>query len=202
MTTTTNQKIMEEGLAMAVRCAKHLKDKFPNEIMAIRDNTIIEFSKKNSRLIHGAKNNMNGCQAFFVQSSTPHRVVILQKLLIKREGWLGTNYYSLEPILNDKGTRIWFPCEEENYHARGVNLYGEPALVEMICHELAHHRTSGHAKGFKAKYQKFWNYMKNEILGGNYEVSAYDFKKLNDALEEQDSLCSFQRNKNLEDSTK
>ena len=104
--------------------------------------------------------------------------------------------------MNDKGTRIWFPCEEENYHARGVNLYGEPALVEMICHELAHHRTSGHAKGFKAKYQKFWNYMKNEILGGNYEVSAYDFKKLNDALEEQDSLCSFQRNKNLEDSTK
>ena len=180
---------MFEGLAMAVRCAKHLKEKFPMEIMAIKDNTIIEFSKRNSRLIHGDKKNMSGCQAFY-RTDKPHRVVILQKLLIERIGWLGTNYYSLEPVLDETGKRLRFPCDIEEHYQHGVSLYGEPAIVEMICHELAHHRTSGHAKGFKVKYQKFWKYMLDEMLSGNYAISSYDFKKLNDQLTSQNDYVS------------
>lgn len=202
---------MFEGLAMAVRCARHLKEKFPNEIMAIKDNTIIEYSKKNKRLMHGAKDHgMGNCNAFYTNSK-PHRIIIGRNMLEERLGWLGTNYYSLEPVLqyekDHDGYGSWirmrFPCDKIHkatgaylYHQGGVNLYGEIAIVELMCHELAHHRTKGHAKGFKAKYQKFWKYMLDEMLNGNYAISAYDFKKLNDSLEEQRKLVEEQIEEN------
>lgn len=167
---------LEEGLAMARRCAIHLKEKFPNEVLAIKDNTIISFCKENSRLIHGARKSMNGCYAFYTNHK-PHRIVIQQKLLIEKSKPLKQNWYSLDPIS--------YGGMYGNCRHRGLNveLYGESAIVEVMCHELAHHRTKGHAKGFKIKYQKFLKYMTSEILDGNYAISENDLVKFKTALE-------------------
>ena len=45
-------------------------------------------------------------------------------------------------------------------------INGNFALIELMCHELAHHRTKGHAKSFKIKYKKFVLYMVNLIISG------------------------------------
>lgn len=165
---------------MARRCAIHLKEKFPNDVLAIKDNTIISFCKENSRLIHGARKSMSGCLAFYTNHK-PHRIVIQQKLLIEKEGWYGQNWYSLDPILyGEDPLEHWRNCRHRGLN---VKLYGESAIVEVMCHELAHHRTKGHAKGFKIKYQKFVKYMTSEILDGNYAISWNDLEQFKNALE-------------------
>lgn len=137
---------VEDGLKICYGVANDLKEKFPNDIMKITDNTIIEYSVKNSRLL-GGKNGMNSMRnriAYYTYYK-PHRIVIKQKFLKERRGWI-TKYN------NNKRTPIF-----DNF-----------AIVELMCHELAHHRTSGHAKGFKVKYKRFLDHMVNEMISGKY----------------------------------
>lgn len=139
---------INEGLAFCYKTAKILKEKFPNDIMKITPTTIIAFSKENSRLLRKGRGSMSGCYAYF-SNAKPHRVVIKQKTLLERE------VYTTKYVGNNKRHEI----------------YGNLALIELICHELAHHRTSGHKKGFKIKYKRLWDYMVNQIISGEYYTS-------------------------------
>ena len=76
----------------------------------------------------------------------PHRIIIKQKVLSDRS-------ILITKIKNQKDRKL---------------LDGNFALIELMCHELAHHRTKGHAKGFKIKYKKFLLYMVNLIISGGF----------------------------------
>ena len=179
---------VQEGLEVCIRVALHLKEQFPNDIMKIKDNTIIAYSKKNSRLIHdGHQNNgISGCQAYYLDQK-PHRIIVKQKVLIDKVGWDCTNNYSLNPVMKDQNVLYHYSkCNRcgldlsrfDGYkliprkdYSLNAELVGDIALVELICHELAHHRTSGHRKGFKIKYKRHWDFMKEEIKNGNFKLS-------------------------------
>jgi len=148
-----------------------LKDAFPNEIMKITPTTIIEHGKKNGRLLRGGRkaNSMGGCYAYFTRA-TPHRIVIKQKIL--KEGIMYSTYggsHSLSIVPQYKKY-----VDLYNYTIHGgllggrKKLEGNWAFVDLICHELAHHRTSGHGKGFKIKYHRFLNHMVNKVISGEF----------------------------------
>ena len=136
------QKITD-GLEICFKTANILKENFPNEIMKIKDDTIIPFSKQNSR--KAKTKSMSGCYACYT-CSKPHRVIVRQKVLAEKKCL---------------GTKI-------NNQSKRNMLYGNFALVELMCHELAHHKTKGHAKGFKIKYNRFLGFMVNQILSGKF----------------------------------
>ena len=143
---------INEGLGLCYYTANLLKRAYPNELMKIKDNTIIIHSVKNSRLLGGKKHmgSMSNRYAHFNRENK--RVVITQKYL-KDPNMLRTK-------VNNQSDR--------------VILNGNFAIIELICHELAHFRTKGHAKSFKIKYNKFLNYMVQYIFSGDlynkYEV--------------------------------
>ena len=166
------QKAIDESLEICRKTANILKEAFPNQVMALKDNTIIECSKKNNRLIHASsKRNGMGNHLAYYTHATPHRIIIKQKFLVERNGWLGANYYSLNPIMEQGDTLHKKYYENENAKhglSYGPALSGNMALVELVCHELAHHQTKGHGHGFKVKYQRFLQYMINQILSGKF----------------------------------
>ena len=159
---------IEESIRICNKVAKTLKKKFPDQIMAIKDNTIIPYSKKNKRLIKSHRKGMNGCLAFFT-CTKPHRVVIKQKVLITQEGWCGANWHSPTPLM-ENGKRKRYPHPDPRYVMKGPEIYGNYALVDLMCHELAHHRTTGgsHHKSFKIKYHRFLKYMVNQMISGEF----------------------------------
>ena len=188
-----NAKQIEKSLKVCRAVAGILKEQFPNDIMKLKKNTIIEHSKKNSRLLHGTKT-MSGCQAYYSRENK--RIVITQKFLIDQVGWDGHNHYSLNPIMEKRIRKhIYlkkngFPEDkiiekehtirkryfdpETNRILYGPRIYGNWALIELMCHELAHHRTSGHGKGFKVKYLRLRQHMANAVISGKFydEVKA------------------------------
>ena len=136
------QKITD-GLEICFKTANVLKENFPNEVMKIKDDTVIPFSKQNSRKIKSKS--MGGCYACYT-CSKPHRVIVQQKVLAEKKCF---------------GTKI-------NDQSKRNMLYGNFALVELMCHELAHHRTKGHGKKFKIKYLRFLGFMVSQILSGKF----------------------------------
>ena len=141
-----NQKMLST-LEMCIRIAKTLKKKFPLEIMALKSTTVIIMSKENRGLCKGG-----GGLAHY-HNTTPHRICIQQKFL-----------------------RTVTCCS--TYHkyfgkSKCVVITDLTAMVEIMCHELAHHRTKGHAKGFKKKFLRFYTFMQNEIASGRF----YEEKK-------------------------
>ena len=135
-----NQK-MVEGLEICYKTANTLKEKYPNEIMKIKSDTILPHQAKNRKC---CGKNMSG-YAWYTNAKPP-RIIIKQKCLAER---------------------MMLRTKVRNRYDR-VMLSGNFAMVELICHELGHHRTSGHAKGFKIKYLKFLQYMVNEMISGKY----------------------------------
>lgn len=142
---------LEDGLNICKHTALILKDQFPNDLMKIKDNTIIYHSTKNSRLLGGKKRmgTMSNRYAHF--DNKKKRVVLTQKYLI--------NPIMLRTKIKNQSDRVM--------------LYGNFALIELMCHELAHYKTKGHAKGFKKKYNKFLSFMTNWIISGNF-YNNYD----------------------------
>jgi len=141
-----NQQI-QQGLDICYGVANILKEQYPNEIMKIIPNTIIEYSRENSRLISNKRKRLGmGNSMAYYSHSKPHRVVIKQKVLKEQYSWL---------------TKI-------SVGQTRTPLFGKFALVDIICHEMAHHRTKGHGAGFKIKYMRFLQYMVCEIISGNY----------------------------------
>jgi hypothetical protein len=175
--------IMEKqnGLEICYRTANLLKEQFPNEIMKITPTTIIEYSKENSRLLNRNKDrgSMSGCYAYFTKA-TPHRIVIKQKTL--KESKLYSTYGGKQSLCpNMKKRRVLYrfakcrDCgtrfdDEYRYIDRPERMliHGNWAFVDLMCHELAHHRTKGHAKGFKIKYKRHLDYMVNKIISGEF----------------------------------
>ena len=143
--------MFEPELQLCFKIAHQLKDAFPNDIMKITPNTIIYYSTKNNRLLRGnrKRSNMGGCLAYFT-TATPHRIVIKQKFLKKKRCW--KTRLAKEP---------WVP------------VYGNFAFVELMCHEMAHHRTSGHAKGFKIKYLRLMSHMAQLLISGEFYKQLY-----------------------------
>lgn len=135
-----NDKVLE-GLKICFKTAHMLKDKYPNEIMKIKYDTILPHQAKN-RKCHGK--NMSG-EAWYTNSK-PARIIVKQKILSERK-----TFRTKIRVNRDR-----------------TILYGNFALIELMCHELAHHRTKGHAKGFKIKYYKFLHFMVNKIVSGDY----------------------------------
>lgn len=133
---------INEGLALCYKTAKILKEKFPNDIMKIQKNTIIPFTS-NKRLCDNTS--LGGSYAHY-HNSKPHRICVKQKFLKERMCW---------------STKI-------NNRKDRHKIYGNFAIAELITHELSHHRTSGHGKGFKIKYKKLWNYIVNQFINGEY----------------------------------
>jgi len=132
--------MMNEGLQICVLTAKTLKSQFPNELMKIREDTILPCMVKNKRKLGlRKKDNMGSYYAFYSNS----RIGIKPKILIEKP-----------PMFRTKVTN----------QSDRIHLHGNFALVELMCHELAHHRTKGHAKGFKQKYYKFLKYMSSLIV--------------------------------------
>lgn len=130
-----------EGLEICYKTANILKEQFPNEVMAIKYDTILPHQAKNRKC---KGKNMSG-YAWYTNVKPP-RVVIKQKSLSERKILI---------------TKI-------RTHKDRHMLYGNFALIELMCHELAHHRTKGHAKGWKIKYHKFLSHMVNLIILGEY----------------------------------
>ena len=137
-----HERKMAEGLAICFKVANILKGQFPNEIMKIKEDTILLSSAKNKRKLHG--NYVGRPIAYY--DPNYYRVVIKQKFLHERKIWT-------TKLTTQKDRRP---------------IYGELAIIELMCHELAHHRTSGHAKGFKIKYKRFFDFMLNQIISGQY----------------------------------
>ena len=140
-----NQK-MAEGLGICIGTTKMLKEQFPDQIMKVTPVTVIVFSKLNKqrRLIRKSRDTMGRSYAYY--SKSRKRVVIRQKTLIERK---------VQITRIRKGT------------IRHL-IHDNFAMIELMCHELAHHRTKGHGAGFKRKYLRFLSYMVNQIISGDY----------------------------------
>jgi len=156
------------GLEVCFKTANILKEQFPNEIMKIEKNTIIEYSKNNSRLLRSQhdRGSMSGCYAYFTRAK-PHRIVIKQKVL--KEQILASTYGGKHSLSIVPTYRKY--VDLYRYLLFGntrIRLRGNWALIDLMCHELAHHRTKGHAKGFKIKYHRFLDCMANKIISGDY----------------------------------
>tara|TARA_R110000824_G_scaffold5963_1_gene27378 strand:- start:3776 stop:4285 length:510 start_codon:yes stop_codon:yes gene_type:complete len=164
----SNQQI--ENLEVCYKTANMLKAQFPNEVMKIEKNTIIEYSKKNSRLLRSDhdRGNMSGCYAYFTRAK-PHRIVVRQKTL--KEGKLYSTYGGSHSLAIVPRYKKYVDLYRHTVHGGSrarILIHGNWAFVELICHELAHHRTKGHAKGFKVKYHRFLNHMTNKVLSGEF----------------------------------
>ena len=138
----SKNQTMSLSLRTCIKIAEKLKEKFPLEVMALRPTTIIVMSKENRRLCKGG-----GGLAHY-HNTNPHRICIQQKFL---------------KTVTCRST----------YHkyfgkSKCVVITDVMALVEVVCHELAHHRTKGHAKGFKKKFLRFYTFMINQIISGRF----------------------------------
>lgn len=130
-----------------VKVVSILKDNFPNEIFALKKNTINISAKRNSRLCK----NVSGGHLAHYHREKPPRICIRQKFLKSPECW------SLNRYFGDKSY---------GWLARSVS--GTLGIVDLMCHEVAHHRTKGHGNKWKLKYAKFLHFMINQIISGGY----------------------------------
>lgn len=169
---------MKDSLDICFKTANILKSSFPNEVMRIEPSTIIAYSTKNSRLLKN-RGGMSNLYAYYTKSK-PHRIVVKQKIL--KNPLLYSTYggsHSLNPLMTTRRVihrfakcskcRVKFD-EEVRYIDKPTRtlLSGNWALIDLMCHELAHHRTTGHANGFKVKYQKFLDHMTNQVISGEF----------------------------------
>lgn len=135
---------VQKGLEICRKTAKILKDAFPNEIMKLEYDTIILFEKKDRRCSK-RKKSMARTYACYM-NGTPHRVLVRDKTLIERN--VAISGHGLVPFRH--------------------KLHGNFALAELIAHELAHHGTKLHAKGWKIKYMRFFQYIVNQFISGKF----------------------------------
>ena len=157
--------MMMTNMEICIKTAKLLKEQFPNDLMKIEDNTVIEYSTKNSRLL-GGKANMNMGRAIARFYSKQKRVVIKQKFL--KEPKMYSTYGSTHS-LTSRAPRKQYVDLHRYLLIHGQSLIsGNWALIDLMCHELAHYKTKGHAKGFKVKYHRFLDYMTNKVISGEF----------------------------------
>ena len=135
-----------ETLALCIKVAEYLKERNINWIMPIKKNSIIPFTS-NRRLC--SSRSLGGSVAHFHQGYPP-RICIKQQFLEERKCW---NYdYEF-------GHRV--------AHTE-VKQKGSWAIIDLMCHELAHHRTKGHGKRWYAKYLNLKSQMALGVISGDF----------------------------------
>ena len=122
---------------------KYLKWKNPNSIMKIEKNTIVKFDS--SKRLCKTKSFSNTYAHF--HRTKPHRICIKQKIL-------GEPIMLKTGLTRNDPKRVW--------------LNGNFALVELMCHELGHHRTKGHGKKFHEKYNDLLGQMSILFISGEF----------------------------------
>ena len=134
----------QDSLNICIGIAKILHRLNPSNGMPMKKNSMVAFSTK-SRLCDNTS--LSGDAHY--HNTTPHRICIKQKFLDTRHGQT---------------------CKYEFGHAiRGTftDLFGNFALIELICHETAHHRTKGHGKKWYAKFNHQMTQMALLIISGD-----------------------------------
>lgn len=160
---------IETNLEVCYKTANMLKEEFPNDVMKITPTTIIMFSKKNSRMLRKGRNSMSGCHAYY-SNSKPHRIVVRKKTL--ETGKVHSTYGGKQSLSIVPTYKKYVDLYNYTIHGGaflGMNdLQGNWAMIDLMCHEFAHHRTKGHGKGFKIKYHRFLDYMVNKVISGEF----------------------------------
>ncbi len=136
--------VKQDSLNICIGIAKILYRLNPSNGMPIKNNSIVAFTTK-GRLC----NNSSMSNDAHYHNTTPHRICVRQKFLQERHGQT---------------------CEYQFGHVvRGTftDLFGNFAIIELICHETAHHRTKGHGKIWYAKYNKQMTQMALLIISGD-----------------------------------
>ena len=82
--TTTKDSVVAESLKICFKVARILKKEFPNQVMAIKDDTIIVYSRKSRLIRRSDSRGMSGIYAYFT-NYTPHRIVIARSTLLDRK---------------------------------------------------------------------------------------------------------------------
>ena len=154
-----SKDFIQESLDICFKVAHILKEGFPNEIMKINDDTILTYSKQDRRI----KKKSEGRIYAYYSTATPHRVIITKRTLRERE------VYS-------SGHDVKFPHDIWDQSPR-YRLEGNHALAEIMAHELAHHQTSGHKSGWKIKYIRFYQFIMNKIISGEFYTKTESFEQ-------------------------
>ena len=136
---------VQKGLNICVKIAHILKEKYPNEIFALKKNSIIPFTTI-KRLCDTTS--MDGYSHY--HNSKPHRICCKQKFLVSGHNWHSQYEFGRQK----KGT---------GYHVTGTLGY-----ILLMAHELAHHRTHAHGSNWYAKCNKFQDFMINQVISGEY----------------------------------
>ena len=136
------------------KIAKILKQKYPKLVMDLNDNTIVVY-RKDSKLCcpyHRLSKDSIAHQHWDFCLSNPSGICIKQDFLFFP--WLYSTY-------SDYVSR-------NPYH----QLEGNWAIIDLICHEIAHFAGSSthsiHGKKWLDIYQKFLRQMVLEVISGNY----------------------------------
>ena len=136
------------------KIAKILKQKNPKLVMDLNANTIVVY-RKNSKLCctyHRLSKDSIAHQHWDFCPSNPSGICIKQDFLFFP--WLYSTY-------SDYVSR-------NPYH----QLEGNWAIIDLICHEIAHFAGSSthsiHGKKWLDIYQKFLRQMALEVISGNY----------------------------------
>ena len=172
---TTKDSVIAESLQICFKVARILKKEFPNQIMKIKDDTIIAFSRKSRLIRRSSSRGMGGAYAYYTNYS-PHRIVIARGTLLDREIASTYGHWVFQKIETKRVVFEVCPdCKvkfDDEYRVVVVKhrtqLKGNWALCELIMHELAHHLTKKHQKGWQKKYIRFLQFMANQFISGDF----------------------------------
>ena len=127
--------------------AKRLKELNPDDLMPVRDYTIGTFAD----------------DPYFEHSKLADMRANRLPLAYYRNN--KARIYCNPKTLDD--TRVWINHADalalDLMSWKYTALIGDLALILLICHELAHHETYGHAAAWKVKFSKFFWQIINDI---------------------------------------
>ena len=71
------------------------------------------------------------------------------------------------PTYCDYNDCVWIPDNKYSLSPRQL-VYGNFAMIEIVCHELAHFMQHGHGKNFFKIYYKFLSQMAEVVISGEF----------------------------------
>ena len=131
---TSSSSSLEKMIAVA----KRVKELNPDDLMVLRDDTIATFAD----------------DPYFEKKSEMRA----NRLPLAYYRPTNARIYCNPKTLDD--TRVWINHADalalDIMSWKHTPLIGDLALILLICHELAHHETYGHAAVWKVKFSKFF----------------------------------------------
>jgi hypothetical protein len=138
-------------LPLCFKVAHALKELNPNSLPKIHKTFIVQF-KTHNRLCDSKS--LGGIAHY--HQTKPHRICIAKKTVITGESFRA--YYD--------GTH-----NGRTYSKGNEKLIGSFGIYDIMCHELAHHRTKAHGKKFALKYLKHQQQLANLIISGKFYLN-------------------------------